>query len=76
MALERIKDIENAKQNIQARRDCHETAAACDFVAGDITRTNGELHITLLLPHGPDPIEKVAFLSDMLNVPDGPVDLP
>ncbi len=52
------------------------TATDCPFLVGDITRRNGELELTLILPHGADPSESVAFPEPLLDVQDGEVMLP
>ncbi|MBJ2182848.1 hypothetical protein JC795_32260, partial [Pseudomonas veronii] len=52
------------------------SAVDCEFVIGEITRTSGELIITLLLPCGPDATESANFPSDIVSPPDGNVSLP
>lgn len=51
-------------------------AIACDFIAGPVERIDGDLHVSLILPHGPEPDEAVAFPADIVNPADGPVALP
>ena len=41
-----------------------------------ITRVGGELQIILLLPHGPNPSQEVAFPAAIEDAPDGVIDLP
>lgn len=53
-----------------------ESAIDCDFVVGDVTRLNGELIITLLLPCGPEASEAANFPFDIVSPPDGNVSLP
>jgi len=48
----------------------------CDWIVGDVTRTNGEIELTLRLPHGPNPSQAVAFPEPLDDVPDGIVALP
>lgn len=48
----------------------------CEWIAGPIERIEGQLHVTLLLPHGPNPTEAAAFPSAIINPPDGPLGLP
>ena len=48
----------------------------CDWICGDVTRINGEIELTLVLPHGANPSEAVAFPAPLENVPDGIVALP
>ncbi|MCX5592013.1 hypothetical protein [Alcaligenes endophyticus] len=52
------------------------SAVDCEFIAGDIERIDGVLHITLLLPHGPDASQAACFPQTIINPADGPVELP
>ncbi|WP_183703320.1 hypothetical protein [Pseudomonas simiae] len=52
------------------------SAVECEFVIGDVTRKNGELTITLLLPYGPDATKAAKFPADIVSPPDGNVSLP
>lgn len=47
-----------------------------DFFSGPVERIGGELHVTLTLPHGPNPSQAVAFPEPIAVVADGPVELP
>ncbi len=47
-----------------------------EWICSDVTRINGELHICLVLPHGADPADYVAFPAPIENPPDGVLDLP
>lgn len=57
-------------------------AVACDWLASDVTRINGQLHLTLILPHGPipwpaPPESAVVTHPEPLHITtDGPVALP
>lgn len=51
-------------------------AVDCEFIAGDVERIGGELHLTLLLPHGSNPSHAVAFPTPIANPPDGQLELP
>ncbi|MDT8853500.1 hypothetical protein RNZ50_00330 [Paracoccaceae bacterium Fryx2] len=51
-------------------------AVACDWLGSDITRTGGVLHLTLILPHGPDAPPGTLFPAPLLLTGDGPVALP
>jgi hypothetical protein len=51
-------------------------AVSNEFVVGTIERIDGDLHVTLILPHGPIPSETVAFPSDIIDPPDGPIAVP
>ncbi|WP_052731799.1 hypothetical protein [Devosia geojensis] len=47
------------------------------FLLRDIDRSiDGEIELTLRLPHGPTPEPYMAFPDTLEAVPDGPVDLP
>lgn len=46
------------------------------WITGPIERVDGKLHLTLLLPHGPNPSEAVVFPAPIIDPPDGPIDLP
>ena len=47
-----------------------------EWFAGDVTKTDGEVHLTLILPHGMMPEPWQLFPDDIENVPDGVVDIP
>lgn len=51
-------------------------AIASDHFAGPVERINGELHLTLRLPHGANPPQHVAFPQPIHVTEDGPVALP
>jgi hypothetical protein len=51
------------------------SAVDCEFIIDNIERTNGELHITLMMPHGPDASEAVRFPAPLINPPDGVLEL-
>ncbi|MDX0178618.1 hypothetical protein [Sinorhizobium meliloti] len=48
----------------------------CDWIVGPVERIAGELHLTLILPHRPNPSEAVAFPQPIVGAPDGVVALP
>lgn len=48
----------------------------CEWISGPVERIDGVLHLTLILPHGPSPSEAVAFPAQLIDPPDGPLDLP
>ncbi|RVQ02402.1 hypothetical protein [Sinorhizobium meliloti] len=48
----------------------------CEWLVGSVERIAGELHLTLILPHGPSPSEAVAFPQPIVGAPDGVVALP
>lgn len=47
-----------------------------EHFVGPVGRINGELHLTLRLPHGPNPSLAVAFPEPIHVTQDGPVALP
>ena len=51
-------------------------AVDSEFICGPVERIDGELHLSLLLPHGPNPPEHVAFPAPIIDPPDGPIALP
>lgn len=54
----------------------HASAVDCEYITGDLERINGILHISLILPHGPNPSQDVAFPAPIINPPDGVLELP
>ncbi len=52
------------------------SAVDCEFVIGDITRMNGDLILTLLLPCRQDATAAANFPADIVSPPDGNVSLP
>ena len=46
------------------------------FLTGEITRENGEIELTFIMPHGSNPSQAVAFPEPLLNVSDGLVEFP
>lgn len=53
-----------------------QAAAGCDWIASDIERQEGMLHLTLILPHGAQAGEATLFPAPMTLKGDGPVALP
>lgn len=51
-------------------------AIASEWIARDVRRVDGRLHVCLLLPTGRDPSQAVAFPADSLDPPDGPIAVP
>ena len=52
------------------------SAVDCEYVTGNIERINGVIHISLILPHGPNPSQEAAFPAPIINPPDGVLELP
>lgn len=48
----------------------------CEFIAGSVDRIDGEIHLTLILPHGPNPSQAVAFPEPITVTEDGPIAIP
>lgn len=48
----------------------------CEWIAGPVERIDGEIHLTLILPHGPNPSQAVAFPEPIHVTQDGPITLP
>ncbi len=57
-------------------------AVSCDWLASEVTRIDGVIHLTLLLPHGPIPwpappeARVVTHPEPVLVTTDGPILLP
>lgn len=51
-------------------------AVLSDWIVGEISRVAGDLELTLILPHGPEPSHEVAFPAPILDPADGEVMLP
>jgi len=51
-------------------------AVDCEFVIGSVERVNGELELTLLLPHGANASEAARFPEPIIDPADGEVELP
>lgn len=47
-----------------------------EWITGPVSRIDGVLHLTLRLPHGPNPSQAVAFPEPIHVTKDGPIDLP
>lgn len=48
----------------------------CDWIVGPVERVGGEVCLTVILPHGPNPSEAVAFPEPITVTEDGPIDVP
>ena len=51
-------------------------AIESDWFAGPVNRINGKLHLTLVLPHGPEAPEATRFPAPAEVAGDGPVEVP
>ena len=47
-----------------------------EWIIGDVTRTDGEIVLSLLLPHGSRAPESTRFPQPLTVTTDGPVELP
>ncbi len=47
-----------------------------EWIVGDVSRIDGVLHLTVRLPHGPNPSQAVAFPEPVTVTEDGPIALP
>lgn len=52
------------------------SAIDSDFVVGDVTRVDGDLKLTLLIPISMDATEEATFPSPLVNPPDGKIKFP
>lgn len=48
----------------------------CEWIVGPVERIDGEIHLTLILPHGPNPSQAVAFPEPIHVTQEGPVAVP
>lgn len=48
----------------------------CDMIVGPVERMNGVIHLTLVLPHGPNPPHAIAFPEPVLIDDDGVIVTP
>ena len=51
-------------------------ATDCAWLASDVERIDGVLHLTLLLPHGANASEAARFPQPIINPADGVLELP
>ena len=52
------------------------SAVDCEFIIGDVSRQDGELHLTLLLPISADAGHEACFPEPIVNPEDGLIKLP
>ena len=52
------------------------SAVNCAYLAGDVERINGVLHLALLLPTGQDASPAANFPDPIINPADGALELP
>lgn len=46
------------------------------WIIGPVERIDGEIRLTLILPHGPNPSQAVAFPEPITAAEDGPIAIP
>jgi len=51
-------------------------AVDCKWLASDVTRIDGALHLTLILPHGSNAPHEARFPEPITVTEDGPIALP
>ena len=51
-------------------------AVDCEYIIGSVDRVDGELELTLLLPHGANASEAARFPEPIINPADGELELP
>ena len=51
-------------------------AVTCDWLASDIERIGGVLHLTLILPHGEDAHQETLFPQPIAVTTDGQITVP
>lgn len=47
-----------------------------EWIVGSVHRVDGEIHLTLILPHGPNPSQAVTFPQPITVTEDGPIVVP
>lgn len=52
------------------------SATDCEFLVGNIERISGVLHLSLLLPHGANPPQAMAFPEPIISPANGLLSLP
>ena len=51
-------------------------AIGCEFIVSDVNRVNGEIELTILLPHGANASHEARFPEPIIKNNDGQVVLP
>jgi hypothetical protein len=52
------------------------SAVDCDYITGNIERIAGVLHLSLILPTGPDASQAANFPAPLINPANGVLELP
>lgn len=48
----------------------------CEWITDTVERVGDDLHLTLLMPHGPNPSPLIAYPMPLIVTTDGPVAIP
>lgn len=48
----------------------------CEWIAGHVEKIDGEVRLTVRLPHGPNPSQAVAFPAPITVTAEGPIAIP
>jgi hypothetical protein len=48
----------------------------CDWIVGPVEHVDGHVTVTVILPHGPNPSETLAFPAAIIVDEDGPITVP
>lgn len=51
-------------------------AIPSDWIVGPVERIDGAIRLMLILPHGPNPSQAVAFPQPIIVTEDGPIAIP
>lgn len=51
-------------------------AMSAEWFCGPVERINGEIHLALILPHGANPSQSVAFPEPLAVTEDGDIEVP
>lgn len=52
------------------------SAVGCEWLIGDVIRVNGQIELTIILPHAADATEAARFPEPLFIAVDGAVELP
>lgn len=56
--------------------DLARDAVACEWLASDVVRQDGDLLLSLILPHRADAPEEILYPAPLIVLDDGPIALP
>lgn len=52
-----------------------EGSIPCEWIVGPVEKVDGEVRMTVILPHGPNPSQAVAFPKPITVTEDGPINV-